>query len=551
MKAALQTAVEVLPIGVLTPSPTNPRKHFDPKSMDELQISLKQHGVLQPLLVRAIDMRTFKGHIEPPDAQLYEIIDGERRYRNAVILAFRELPVHVIDASDDQVREMQVVMNLQRQDVHPLDEADGYAELQQRLGSTTEIAARVGKDVAYVTGRLKLRTLSDLSRQAFTDHLLTLDHALLMAKLGAVEQEKALRFAIDKRATKRQKTEDLIVEAAKDIKEGTKWGAYWEPASVMELKGFIEDEIDLELKKAPWDLADPDLVPSAGACTTCPSNTAANSALFGDLAIEKATCTDSICFNAKRQRFVELKLATTKEAGADAVKLSWRQSSAKPKWAKDDSGPDPNTTFKQGQWKEAKKGECPNVITGITVDYDPYGASGKPGQKKLVCVAAGCKTHKKDYEKSASQRSSGGRSSYDPEAERQKQEDQRRKAEAETEFRVQHAKAAVAKISKLTPQLIRELAIRAVRDYEQDHIVAIVGKGYTKKLTALKTDSAEFARIAFTDLIEHLIDVDTWAVGNIPKTRVEFFEKLKTFTGYVPPAEKPAVKAKPAKKGKR
>lgn len=544
MNTTLPVQADVLPIGALVPSPTNPRKRFDPIGLAELKTSVEQHGVLQPLLVRETNRRSDEG------SQVYEIIDGERRYRVARESGIPELPIHIIEASDDQVREMQVVMNLQRQDVHPLDEADGYAELQEHLGSLQAIAARVGKDIAYVAGRLKLRALSDLSRQAFTEQLITVDHALLLAKLGAEEQEQALRYTINQGATKREPTEALIVEAAKSKADKGHFG-YWEPASPLQVKEFVETHIDLELRRAPWDLADAELLPTAGACTDCPKNTVANTALFGDLAIEKATCMDSLCFNEKRKRFVELKVATTIEAGADVVKISWAFSGAKPRWAKDGSGPDLKTTFKQGQWVEAKKGDCDHIVTAITVDYDRSESSHKPGQKKTVCVAANCKAHKKEYEKAKSQRSGGV--AYDPEAERQKEEENRKTAKAETKTRIEHVTAALKKVSKLTPVILREALAQACGDHENPDLRDILGSGYLKKLKTAKPESAEVARILVASLISDDIGVNSYWVGEIPTTRARLLKSLKELTGYVPATEKKPAKVKRIvkRKGKR
>lgn len=145
----LATRLQMLPLHLLDPSPTNPRKSFPEASLQELADSIRQAGVISPLLVR------------PSFASgRYEIVAGERRWRAALIVQVDSVPVIVRELQDHEVVELQCIENLQREDVSPLEEAGGYRLLIQQFGHTAEaIAAKIGKSRSHVFGRLKLMDL--------------------------------------------------------------------------------------------------------------------------------------------------------------------------------------------------------------------------------------------------------------------------------------------------------------------------------------------------------------------------------------------------------
>jgi ParB family chromosome partitioning protein len=372
-----------IPLGRLYPSPNNPRKSVDETAIAQLTQSIGTHGINVPLIVRPIAVA---------GDEFYEIVSGHRRHKAALLAGVAAAPCIVRELTDEQAAELALVDNLQREDVPPMEEADAYAAMAERM-SVQAIADRAGRPIEYVTRRLKLRALTEPVRDAMALQLITLDHALLLAKLGAEEQEKALRYAVDRTAVPKEKTADLLVRASQRKRgDGVRGDySYWEPQSPLELKSFIERELKLQLSRAPWDLADPTLVPSAGPCAGCPKNTADNTALFGDLAVKEATCTDAVCFNAKRE--------AVRKSGA--VRVSWKPTDVKPKWAKDDSGPDLSRVLKYGQWIDAGKTKCDHITTGVTVDYHAYDEKKRPGAVLKVCVAAGCKIHPKEWEKVA------------------------------------------------------------------------------------------------------------------------------------------------------
>lgn len=142
-----------LPVAQLRPSPFNPRKVFDPEALNELAASLRQVGILEPLLVRPVPAAAGE-----PD---FEIVAGERRYRAAQLAELAEVPCLVRELDDATALEHAVLENLQRQDLQPLEEAEGFAALIERGGYTvTQLAERLGKSVRHVYGRLALRKLA-------------------------------------------------------------------------------------------------------------------------------------------------------------------------------------------------------------------------------------------------------------------------------------------------------------------------------------------------------------------------------------------------------
>lgn len=173
-----------LPLGLLHESPQNPRRHWNAAALDDLVHSIIVQGVLTPLLARP--SREKDGH--------FELAAGHRRYRACVRAGVAEVPVRVRDMDDATFLEVLTIENLQREDVHPLDEADGYQALMDLDGAYTPeaIAAKVGKSKSYVYQRLKLRSLIPAAREAFLRDELTAAHAVRLARLTPELQEEAL-----------------------------------------------------------------------------------------------------------------------------------------------------------------------------------------------------------------------------------------------------------------------------------------------------------------------------------------------------------------------
>src|SRR6266478_2453185 len=190
-----------VPVKALIESASNPRKRFDENSLGELAASFKSQGVLAPLLVRELDESN------------YEVIAGARRLRAAKLAELESVPVRVVKLSDAEAIEAQCVENLQREDIHPLEEALGFKsllELGEPAYTITTIASRAGKSEVYVYGRIRLADLIAPVAEAFLKDQITIGHALLIAKLPASQQPEAFAAAFRGLSTSEGNSQVLI-----------------------------------------------------------------------------------------------------------------------------------------------------------------------------------------------------------------------------------------------------------------------------------------------------------------------------------------------------
>jgi len=160
-----------LPTGSLRPNARNPRREFPNAELDELAASLRERGIIQPIVVRA--MRGV--------ADGYEIVAGERRWRAAQRAGLHEVPVVVIEATDAEALQLAIIENVQRADLNPLEEAEGYRALMDEFGNSQEDIARiVGKSRSYVANTLRLLKLSDAVKAYIHSGKLTAGHARML-----------------------------------------------------------------------------------------------------------------------------------------------------------------------------------------------------------------------------------------------------------------------------------------------------------------------------------------------------------------------------------
>jgi ParB family chromosome partitioning protein len=351
-----------LPVVQLQESPTNPRRRFNEDTLKELAASFHSQGVLQPLVVRAL-----------PEEK-YEVVAGARRFRAAQIAGLETVPVRVVELSDAAAIEAQVVENLQREDIHPLEEALGFRallDLHDPQYTVASIAAKAGKSEAYVLGRIKLTELIPPIAEAFLADRITIGHALLIAKLPAGQQQEACNAAFRQMWTSGGNTQVLI--------------------PVRELAAWIESNILLELAAAPFSKSDEALVPEAGSCAACPKRTGFNALLFSD--VRKDSCTDPQCFRAK----VDAHIAKSIERKPELVQIS----SA---WSSREGAPLGRNRYvelevtKSKNWKgsapaakvSAHQKPCEKMSEAVVMD------GGKRGQIVKVCADPNCKVHHGD-----------------------------------------------------------------------------------------------------------------------------------------------------------
>lgn len=255
-----------IPLTQLRESSMNPRKSFDEERLAELTQSIREKGVLSPLVVRRVE-----GH--------FEVVAGARRYRAAQEAGLAEVPARIAELTDAEAQEIQIVENLIRSDLHPFEEAQAFRAILDREGSTytiDKLAARLGKSASFIARRLKLLDLTDPVAKAFAAGYIGIEHALLIARLAPDVQEEALTRCFDG-------------YFAGDISERSL-------VPMSRLQAWVERNVYLNLKSVPFSKDDETLVPEAGSCASCPKRTGFNTLLFGEVA---DACTDAACFNRK------------------------------------------------------------------------------------------------------------------------------------------------------------------------------------------------------------------------------------------------------------
>lgn len=368
LDAPVPPKFEQIPILRISESPTNPRKHFDQAKLEELAAGIRKHGVFEPILVRPNPM--FKRVEDGAAVQQYQIIAGARRYRASILADLVEIPAIIREMDDKAVDECQLIENSHRDDMHPLEEADGYQRLVKQHGYTPQmIAERIGKSESYVYRRLKLAGLCQEAKDAWFAGRLTLEHYNILARLDPASQAKALPLAFHP-----------------DYKAGAGGTDYRYPPdfeSPLPAKSFedaVRREFFLSLKSAPWDKTDAKLYPKAGACANCEKRTGASPMLF-DQAETDDNCLDSECFEKKRGlHLVQIEKEAAKK-GASLVRVATS-------WASPSQVKELNCLAVHGAYeKVTKKNPCDYTQKAVVVHGDNVGATFD------VCTAKKCKVH--------------------------------------------------------------------------------------------------------------------------------------------------------------
>ena len=190
-----------LPLTDISPSPWQARKHFDPGQLAELADTIREHGVLQPVLVR-------------PGPDGYELIAGERRWRAAQLAGVETIPALIRDVGDEQAATLGLVENLQRSDLNPIEEAEGYQTLIDRGLTQQTISAAVGKSASAVSRSLGMLDLADSVKDALRDGQLNYAQGRVLLPLPKTEQARLAQLAIRRAWNSRQ-----IEQAARKLKQ--------------------------------------------------------------------------------------------------------------------------------------------------------------------------------------------------------------------------------------------------------------------------------------------------------------------------------------------
>lgn len=351
-----------LALAQLVDSKLNPRKTFIEKEIAEIAESAAQlvdgkpRGIVEPLIVRPHKVLTKAAKGGGIETNTYEIVCGAKRFRAAKKASLPTVPVRVVEYTDAQVLETQLIENLQRSDPHPLEEADGYAKLLKMEGYNADVLAeKVGKDRSYIYKRIQLTHLIEPLKGKFLTGAIHIGHALQICRLREPDQ---------------------ILVAKQGLFQG--YGNDREAVSISQLADFIERNVYLKLASAPWDREDAGLVPKAGACIACTKRTGANALLFDD-AGKDDRCLDRACFQSKQAALIQISIAKAGEKGVDLVKVAkgWQERQKK----------QTGGVLNPEDYEEAVSGKCPKPESAIIV------AGEDLGKRFQICRTRGCKQH--------------------------------------------------------------------------------------------------------------------------------------------------------------
>lgn len=268
MSAAQQLATfKTIAVTDITESPLNPRRTFSAEAHAKLTDSVRQLGVLEPILVRIAGRDGF------------EVVAGARRLRAAIAAGLKEVPCHVREMSDAELLEAAVVENVVRHDISALDEGEAYRALIETHGYTAEqLVQKTGNSRTVIFGRLKLASIQGEARKRLEAGQLSPSVAELIARLPTAKAQDDAVKLLDKK--KHYRVEHLGEMPVRDA------------------RAILDEEFRLVLKKAPFDTKDAELVKDAGACIVCPKRTGASKELFPG--VKEDTCTDAACWGKKK-----------------------------------------------------------------------------------------------------------------------------------------------------------------------------------------------------------------------------------------------------------
>lgn len=312
-------------------SKTNPRgASFQGPEFNDLVASIKEKGILVPLILR-------------PVAKGYEVVAGSRRFRAAQTLKLTEVPATIQELTDAEAQEVQIIENLHRADVHPLEEAQAYRKLvEESHYEIPSIAAKVGKSESYVRQRIFLTRLEAPVAKAYRAGRITDGHAVLIAKLSANDQLTALERADN-------------------------YGY-----SINDLKDYIDRDFYKPLERQPW-LKEKDAMAAVGPCKECPPNVPG---LFG--AVKEGACTDTKCWNRKMGKYIDFR--RDKYPGVPLISTEYSIS------ATDRKGVISASNYHE---IEGPKDKCEFSTTALITQ------GRKIGTQIRICHASQCKKHGK------------------------------------------------------------------------------------------------------------------------------------------------------------
>jgi ParB/RepB/Spo0J family partition protein len=490
----------VLPRAQLRESVDNPRQHFDMAALQELADNIGKVGLLTPLLVRPI------GAAKGKPAH-YEIAAGHRRFRASKLAGLDELPVIVRDMDDATFLEVLTIDNLQRDDLHPLEEANGFASLMKGAGyDVARIAERVGRSVKYVYDRMKLLQLVPDAKRLFLHDRFTAGHAILLARLSPEDQERAIDL---KSVGQVGSVEGIWAPEsplfAGETERGTEDSV--KPVSVREFEGWI----DRNVRFRPEVVDLPNLFPETAA-------------VLASAAEEEAKV---VHITYTHQLHPDVRDESQKTYGP----LSWKRADGEP-------------AYDRSKGKTLASKRCDHSVIGVIVVGE-----GR-GQAFPVCVAKQkCAVHWPKPKKATGSAGSGGDDAGFAARERARQEEYERQHREREEKKKRWMKAAPA-IEAAVAEKIKKMPAKAV---------GVLADIITESLGRVKNSAVPRGKSA-EDLVRYLAfqqitsDInDTWnAPQDFPKRAKALFGlDVKKILDKVAPVEKVAAAPAAAKNARK
>ena len=228
--------VETLPLREIEPDPGQPRKTFDDEALGELAASIAEHGLIQPIAVR------------PKAAGGYLIVAGERRWRAARMAGLDEVPVLIKEVTDEQAAALALIENLQREDLDPIEVAEGCKKLIERYGLTQEEAAkRLGKSRSAITNAMRLLNLPEYVRDQVRTGDISAGHAKALLSLGSPEQMSAAADQIIAKDMSVRQAEALCRKMSKPPKPAKEEDAFTRPVLAVEVEGALKETTGSEV----------------------------------------------------------------------------------------------------------------------------------------------------------------------------------------------------------------------------------------------------------------------------------------------------------------
>lgn len=201
-----EPAETIVKINEVEPNKNQPRRTFDEDALLELAESIKQHGVIQPLIVKKRD-------------KYYEIIAGERRWRAAKMAGLKEIPIVIKDLSDQEIMEVALIENIQREDLNPIEEAQAYQRLIKEYNyKQDELAERVSKSRVAVTNSMRLLKLEERVQKMIIDDMISAGHARALLAITDSEKQYTIAMKVFDEKLSVRETEKLIKNLDKQVK---------------------------------------------------------------------------------------------------------------------------------------------------------------------------------------------------------------------------------------------------------------------------------------------------------------------------------------------